>query len=112
MPSCEHVYISAQCLDYHAQDFCQIILDMVFEPRTEAAIEIEKLAFPVWSADHEHSLVMQTAFSDKTIGQNPLKAGDQAHINATVVNNFMAQRLTPENCLLVGSGIQNHSEFV
>jgi len=41
-----------------------MILDMVFEPRTEAAIEIEKLAFPVWSADHEHSLVMQTAFSD------------------------------------------------
>lgn len=89
-----------------------MILDMVFEPRTAAAIEIEKLAFPVWSADHEHSLVMQTAFSGKTIGQNPLKAGDQAHINASVVNDFMAQRLTPENCLLVGSGIQNHSEFV
>lgn len=56
---------------------------------------------------------MRTAYGYNTLGMPHLGLeGNVENIDARVLQKFVLDNITPRKCLILGSGIKNHSEFV
>ena len=58
-------------------------------------------------------LLMRTAYGYNTLGM-PLNGSAEniQNIDARFMQQFMMDNITPRKCTIVGSGVQNHEEFV
>lgn len=59
---------------------------------------------------NEEEILFQTAFGKTGLGMP--KIGNPANIDANLLQTFRDQYMTSEGCLLVGSGVRDHGEFV
>merc|ERR1719243_161196 len=100
------------------------MVDIALEPRSVLAANVAKsknqkshdlanhmMKFDPSANDAEH--LLRTAFGYNTLGM-PLMgtAGNIGNIDARMLQQFIMDNITPKKCLIVASGVKNHSEYV
>lgn len=118
------MYFRGHCIEYDVSDMFQMMVDCALEPRSvmSANVARAKNAKSHELADHlgkfdpfgdNHDLLLRTAYGYNTLGMPKLgTAGGVDNIDARSLQQFMMENITPRKCLIVGSGVNNHNEFV
>lgn len=57
--------------------------------------------------------MLKTAYGQQGLG-NPILGSESNvdYINATMLQNFVLENITPGKCLIVANNVKNHDEFV
>ena len=101
-----------------------MLVDIALEPRSVLAANVAKSKNAKSHSLHEHlakydpsinnkELLLRTAFGYNTLGMPSL--GLESNVNyldARVLQQFIMDNITPKKCLIVASGVKNHSEYV
>lgn len=120
----ESTYFRGHCIEYDTVDMFQMMVDLALEPRSVMAANVAKSKAGKSHALKEHlqkfdpfayneELLLKTAYGYNTLG-NPHYGleGNVGNIDARMLQKFVMDNVTPEKCLIVANGIQNHGEFV
>lgn len=120
----ERMYFKGNCIQYDTIDMFQVLTDCALEPRSLMAANVARsknqkshdlakhLAKYDPFADNQE-LLLRTAYGYHTLG-NP-RLGLESNIgnlDARILQQFVMDNITPKKCLIVGSGVRNHREFV
>lgn len=101
-----------------------MMVDCALEPRSVLAANVARAKNNKSHELHEHlshydpffdneELLLRTAFGYNTLGMPKLGThGGVDSIDARSLQQFMMENITPRKCLIVGSGVHNHNEFV
>jgi predicted Zn-dependent peptidase len=58
-------------------------------------------------------MLLRTAYGYNTLGMPRLGlSGNVGNIDARMLQQFIMENITPRKCLIVASGVQNHSEYL
>lgn len=120
----ERMYFKGNCIQYDTIDMFQVLVDCALEPRSLMAANVARsknqkshdLAKHLGKYDpfaDNQELLLRTAYGYNTLG-NP-RLGLESNIgnlDARVLQQFVMDNITPKKCLIVGSGVRNHREFV
>lgn len=120
----ERTYFKSSCIEYDVIDMFQILVDAALEPRSVLAANVAKSKNQKSHDLHSHlskydpfannqELLLRTAYGYRTLGMPSLGLeSNVSNIDARVMQKFMMDNITPKKCLIVASGIKNHSEYV
>lgn len=120
----ESMYFKGHCIEYDTIDMFQMMVDIALEPRSVLAANVAKsknikshdlhnhlIKFDP-SADDEE-LLLRTAYGYNTIGMPRLGLSNNInYLDARVLQQFIMDNITPKKCLIVASGVKNHTEYV
>ena len=118
------MYFRGHSLEYDTIDMFQMLVDIALEPRSVLAANVAKsknqkthdLEHHLAKFDPNHDsaeLLLKTAFGYNTLGMP--RHGFASNINyldARVLQQFILDNITPKKCLIVASGVKNHTEYV
>jgi processing peptidase subunit alpha len=120
----ETTYFRGHCIEYDTVDMFQMLVDIALEPRSVLASNVAKsknrkshdLAHHLAKFDpfaYNESIVLRTAYGYNTLGMPRLGLeGNVENIDARMLAKFIMDNVTPRKCLILGSGVKNHAEFV
>lgn len=120
----EHTYFRGNCVEYDVIDMFQLLVDVALEPKSVLAANVARAKNRKSQDLHRHlvkfdpfmehnDLVLRTAYGYNTLGMPLLGLENNVdNIDARVLQKFVMDNLTPKKCLIVGSGVRNHQEFV
>lgn len=120
----ERMYFKGHCIEYDVSDMFQMMVDCALEPRSVLAANVARAKNAKSHELNDHlakfdpfyennELLLRTAYGFNTLGNPRLgTSGGVDNVDARSIQQFMMQNITPRKCLIVGSGVQNHSEFV
>jgi len=120
----ETTYFHGNCIEYDTVDMFQMLIDISLEPKSVLAANVAKAKnrksldlanhlakFDPFSYNEEK--LLRTAYGYNTLGMPHLGLeGNVENIDARVLQKFILDNVTPRKCLILGSGVKNHSEFV
>lgn len=120
----ERTYFRGSCIEYDTIDMFQVMVDLALEPRSVMSANVARsknqkshdLAnhlhkFDPFSSNQE--LLLRTAYGYKTLGMPRLGLEKNiGNLDSRCLQQFMMDTITPKKCLIVGSGVKNHKEFV
>ncbi len=120
----ESMYFKGHCIEYDTIDMFQMMVDIALEPRSVLAANVAKSKNAKSHDLHHHlahydhnidarDLLLRTAFGYNTLGM-PLMGqhGNIGNIDARMLQSFILDNITPKKCLIVASGVKNHTEYV
>jgi processing peptidase subunit alpha len=120
----ESMYFGGHCIEYDVIDMFQMLVDCALEPRSVLAANVARSKNNKTHALAEHlakydpnagnkDLLLRTAYGYNSIGM-PLNGleSNLNNVDARMLQQFIMDNVTPKKCTIVGSGIQNHKEFV
>jgi len=101
-----------------------MMVDIALEPRSVLAANVARsknhkshdlykhlAKFDPFSDVQE--LLLRTAYGYNTLGMPRLGlSGNVGNIDARMLQQFIMENITPRKCLIVASGVQNHSEYL
>jgi predicted Zn-dependent peptidase len=120
----ETTYFRGHCIEYDTVDMFQMLVDIALEPRSVMAANVAKskskkkheLAHHLARFDpfaFNEDLLLRTAYGYHTLGMPRLGLeGHADYVDARMLQTFMMDNITPGKCLILGSGVKNHAEFV
>ena len=120
----ETTYYKGHCIEYDTVDMFQMMVDISLEPRSVLAANVAKskskksleLAHHLAKFDpfaYNEDLLLRTAYGYNTLGMPRLGLeGNVENIDARLMQKFIMDNITPGKCIILGSGIKNHAEFV
>ena len=120
----ETTYFRGHCIEYDVVDMFQMLVDISLEPRSVMAANVAKakgkkrheLAHHLAKFDpfaYNEELLLRTAYGYHTLGMPRLGLeGHADYVDAKMLQTFMMDNITPGKCLILGSGVKNHTEFV
>lgn len=120
----ETTYFKGHCIEYDTVDMFQMLVDIALEPRSVLAANVAKaksrksheLAHHLAKYDpfaYNEDLLLRTAYGYNTLGMPRLGLENNVEsIDAKILQKFIMDNVTPRKCIILGSGVKNHSEFV
>lgn len=120
----ETTYFRGHCIEYDTVDMFQMLVDIALEPRSVLAANVAKaksrksheLAHHLAKFDpfaYNEDLLLRTAYGFNTLGMPRLGLeGNVENIDARLLAKFIMDNVTPRKCVILGSGVKNHAEFV
>jgi processing peptidase subunit alpha len=120
----ETTYFRGHCLEYDVVDMFQMLVDISLEPRSVMASNVAKSKNKKSHDLYHHlckydpfafneAILLRTAYGYNTLGLPRLGLeGNVDNIDARVLQKFVMDNITPKKCLIIGSGVKSHSEFV
>lgn len=120
----ERTYFRGSCIEYDTIDMFQVMVDIALEPRSVMSANVARsknqkshdlanhlAKFDPFSNNQE--LLLRTAYGYKTLGMPRLGFEKNiGNLDARCLQQFVMDNVTPKKCLIVGSGVKNHKEFV
>jgi predicted Zn-dependent peptidase len=120
----ESMYFKGHCIEYDVIDMFQMMVDIALEPRSVLAANVAKSKNQKSHELHNHlnlfdssandqELLLRTAFGYNTLGMPRLGLTSKInYIDARSLQQFIMDNITPKKCLIVASGVKNHTEYV
>jgi predicted Zn-dependent peptidase len=120
----EHTYFKGNCIEYDVIDMFQMLVDVALEPKSVLAANVARAKNRKTHDLHHHlakfdpfkdhnDLLFRTAYGYNTLGMPLLGLESNIdNLDARVLQKFIMDTVTPKKCVIVGSGVRNHQEFV
>lgn len=120
----EKTYFRGHCIEYDVIDMFQMMVDLALEPRSVLAANVARSKNEKSHALFNHlakfdpfaqqqEMLLRTAYGFNTLGMPRLGLeGNVGNIDARMIQQFIMENITPKKCLIVASGVQNHSEYL
>ena len=117
----ETTYFRGHCIEYDTVDMFQMLVDIalsvlasnVAKSKNRKSHDLAQHLAKFDPFAFNEDLLLRTAYGYHTLGMPRLGMEHNVdYIDARILQKFIMDNVTPRKCIILGSGVKNHSEFV